>query len=151
MDWLSVTWAGLAGGVAMELSSGVLRLAGLGRGSMVTYEGCMLAGKASGAGSYLAGAAMHLALSVLIAFAYAWGFLVLWGKAGWLYGLTLAVPHWAAGGLVAPLMDRVSGCVKNGAVQPLGIFASGSRAAFLTFLLGHLVYGAVVGALLGRA
>ena len=150
-DWSSVLWAGVAGGVAMELSAVVMRLLGFGRVSMVGYEGCMLTGRDAGAGSYLAGMARHLALSVLIAFPYAWASGLIWVKAGWPYGLMLAVSHRAVGGLVVPLMDRVSGCVRRGTVPPLRPFASGSRGGFFIFLAGHLGYGAVVGLLLGRA
>ena len=147
MDWQSAVLAGLAGGLAMELSAVLMRLLGFGRHSMVSYEGCMLTGRVSGAGSYLAGIAMHLALSVLIALIYAWSFEAVWGGAGWLRGLATALPHWAAGGLVVPLFDRASGCVGRGVVERLGPFATGSPAAFFAFLIGHLVYGTTVGAL----
>lgn len=133
----------------MELSAVSLCLLGFGRHSMVGYEGCMLTGRESGAGSYLAGMTMHLSLSVLIAFAYAWSFEVLWGTADWLRGFANALPHWAAGGLVIPLFDRASACVRRGAVEPLRPFATGSREAFFVFLIGHLVYGTTVGVLYG--
>ena len=149
IDWSGAMLAGAAGGLAMELSAVLLGLLGLGRHSMVSYEGCMLTGRESGAGSYLAGMSMHLALSLLIALAYAWAFESLWHGAGWLRGLATALPHWAAGGLIVPLFDRVSACVGRGAVDRLGPFASGSRAGFFAFLLGHLTYGATVGALYG--
>jgi|GEM_PF-1290067 len=147
IDWSCAAAAGAAGGLAMEASALLLGALGLGRHGMVGYEGCMLTGRVSGAGSYLAGMAMHLALSVLIAFAYAWSFESVWGGAGWERGLATALPHWAAGGVVVPLFDRASGCVRRGAVPALGPFASGSRSAFLIFLVGHLAYGATVGAL----
>ena len=149
IDWSAAFWAGVAGGLAMELSAASSRLAGFGRMSMVSYEGCMLTGKSSGAGSYLAGMAMHLALSVLIAFAYAWAFEAIWAEAAWLYGLALAVPHWVIGGLIVPLFDRLSGCVRRGVVKPLKPFASGERSAAFVFLVGHLTYGAAVGLLYG--
>ena len=147
IDWSSAFWAGVAGGVAMEISAIALRMIGLSRMSMVNYEGCMLTRRNSGVLSYLAGMAMHLTLSVLIAFAYAWAFEAIWHGASWLCGLTLAVPHWTIGGMVVPLMDRISGCVKRGVVQPLKLFATESGAAFLIFLVGHLTYGTVVGLL----
>jgi hypothetical protein len=149
IDWTGAILAGAAGGLAMELSAVLIRLLGFGRHSMVSYEGCMLTGRESGAGSYLAGTAMHLTLSVLVAFAYAWSFEAVWGRADWLRGLTTAVPHWVVGGLVVPLFDRASGCVRRGAVEALRPFAAGSRRAFFAFLIGHLVYGATVGALYG--
>ena len=147
IDWSSAVWAGVWAGVAMEASAVVLRLLGLGKNSMVSYEGCMLTGRESGAGSYLAGMLMHLSLSVLIAFVYAWSFEIFWGGGGWSRGLMTALPHWSVGGLVVPVFDRLSDCVTRGAVRPLKPFASGSRAAFFAFLIGHLTYGATVGVL----
>ncbi len=134
----------------MELSAILLHLFRFKRASMVSYEGCMITGRTSGVGSYLAGLAMHLILSLLIAFAYAWGFQVIGTKASWFYGLILAIPHWAIGGLVVPLVDKVSGCVKSGTVEPLTIFASGNLTFFITFLIGHLVYGVTFGWMLSR-
>jgi hypothetical protein len=133
----------------MELSAVLIRLLGFGRHSMVSYEGCMLTGRVSGPGSYSAGMAMHLVLSVLIACAYAWSFEAVWGASGWMRGLATALPHWAAGGLVVPLFDRASNCVRRGAVAALRPFAAGSREGFFAFLVGHLVYGTTVGALYG--
>ncbi|HEX8148261.1 MAG TPA: hypothetical protein VF591_13865 [Pyrinomonadaceae bacterium] len=149
IDWSNAIVAGVAGGLAMELSAVLVGLSGFGRHSMVSYEGCMLTGRVSGVGSYLAGMLMHLALSVLIAFAYAWSFETFWGGGGWSKGLLIAVPHWLAGGLIVPLFDRLSGCVARGATQPLGPFASNSRNAFFTFLIGHLAYGITVGVVYG--
>ena len=149
INWSSAIVAGVVGGLAMELSAVLIRLLGFGKNSMVSYEGCMLTGRESGTGSYLAGLVMHLALSVLIAFAYAWSFESFWGGGGLLRGLLIAVPHWIAGGLVVPLFDRASGCVRRGAVAALGPFASGNLKAFSAFLIGHLVYGATVGVVYG--
>ena len=149
INWSSASMAGVAGGLAMELSAVLIRLLGFGKNSMVSYEGCMLIGRESGARSYLAGMVMHLVLSVLIAFVYAWSFETFWGSGGWLRGLMIAVPHWVAGGLVVPLFDRASGCVRRGAIEALGPFASGNLKAFSAFLIGHLVYGATVGIVYG--
>ena len=141
----NVIWAGAAGGLAMEASALLIYLLGFGRNSMVSYEGCMLTGRKTGVVSYLAGMLMHLLLSVLIAFAYAWSFEFVWREADWLRGLATALPHWFIGGLVVPIFDRFSGCVTRGAIQPLKVFASNSRNAFFTFLIGHLSYGTTVG------
>ena len=147
VNWSSAFSAGIAGGLAMEASALLIYLLGFGRNSMVSYEGCMLTGRESGTGSYLAGMTMHLMLSVLIALAYAWSFEYFWREADWSRGLATAVPHWLLGGMVVPLMDRLSGCVRRGTVKPLQPFAAGSRSSFFTFLIGHLVYGVTVGSL----
>ena len=45
INWSSAILAGVAGGLAMELSAVLIRLLGFGRHSMVSYEGCMLTGR----------------------------------------------------------------------------------------------------------
>ena len=49
INWSNAFLTGIAGGLLMELSACVIRLLGFGRQSMVSYEGCMLTGKESGA------------------------------------------------------------------------------------------------------
>ena len=149
INWSNAIMVGVVGGLMMEVSVVLLRLLGFGRHSMVSYEGCMLTGRESGAGSYIAGMVMHLVLSVLIVFAYTWSFETFWGSGGWSRGLLIAVPHWFVGGLVVPVFDILNGCVRRGTIQPLKPFASGSRNAFFTFLIGHLTYRATVGAMYG--
>ena len=61
----------------------------------------------------------------------------------------IAVPHWSVGGPVVHVFDRINDCVRRGVTQPLQPFASGSRNAFFTFLIGHLVYGSTVGVVYG--
>ncbi len=145
IDWVNALWAGIAGGAGMEVFALAVYLAANSRMSMVRYWGCMLTGKNSGAATYLAGWMIHLVLSVLIGFAYAWAFEAIWQKAGWQYGLLLAAAHWAIGGLVFPVMDRFSVCVRRGIIPPLKLYATGDRSSFLIFLVGHLIYGAVIG------
>lgn len=48
---------------------------------------------------------IHLVLSVLIGFGYAWAFEAVWQKAGW--QLLLAAAHWAIGELVFPIIARI--------------------------------------------
>lgn len=147
INWSSAFRAGLVGGVAMEILAAIIYLSGDNRMSMVKYWGCTLTGKNSGVSSYLAGWMIHLTLSVLIGFAYAWAFEMIWNNAGWEYGLMLGTLHWFIGGMALPLMDQISGCVKWGIVPPLKLLASGDRASFVIFLMGHLIYGAVIGLL----
>ena len=139
INWSRAVWSGAAGGVGKEVVALVVYLTGHGRMSMVRYWGCMLTGSKSGAASYLAGWVIHLALSVLIGFAYAWAFEAIWNGAGWRYGLLFGAAHWVVGGMTLPFMDRLSGCVKQGVVQPLKLCASGDRSSFLIFLFGHLI------------
>ncbi len=146
MDWLSAFWAGLAGGVVMGIWAMMMNMVGFSQMSMANYEGCMITGNTEGTGTFAAGMVMHLVLSVLIAFVYAFAFETIWGNATWLSGLVFGAVHWIIAGLVLPMMDSMSTCVKRNAMTPLRMFASGYGSdAVITFLVGHLLYGAVVG------
>jgi hypothetical protein len=61
IDWSGAIFAGVAGGLATELSAALLRLLGFGRHSMVSYEGCMLIKELNGM-KRLAAALRHSAL-----------------------------------------------------------------------------------------
>ncbi len=146
IDWTNALWAGLVGGIAMGIWAMMMHMVGFSRMSMTTYEGCMITGEDAGAGTFMAGMAMHLMLSVLIAFVYAFAFEFFWRDATWLSGMVFGVVHWIAAGMMLPLMDGMNGCVKRNAMNPMQVFANGyGGGAVATFLIGHLIFGAVVG------
>ncbi len=146
MDWLGAFWAGLVGGIAMGIWSMMMNMVGYSRMSMANYEGCMITGRPSGTSTFMAGMAMHLMLSVLIAFVCAWAFETIWNEASWFYGLLLGIAHCIVGSLALPMMDGMNGCVKRNAMNPMRFFASGyGTGAVVTFLVGHLIFGAIVG------
>ncbi len=146
IDWSNALWAGLAGGIAMGIWAMMMHMAGFSRMSMTSYEGCMITGEDSGTNTFTAGMAMHLLLSVLIAFVYSWAFEAIWGAASWFYGLLLGLAHWLVAGLALRMMDGMNSCVKHNAMNPIGFFANGyGSGAVLTFLVGHLIFGAIVG------
>ncbi len=144
MDWLGAFWAGLVGGIAMGIWSMMMNMVGYSRMSMANYEGCMITGNPSGTNTFMAGMAMHLMISVLVAFVYAFAFEIL-GSATWLWGLIFGVVHWAIAGLMLPMMDGMNSCVQRNAMAPMQMFASGYSGGAVTFLTSHLIYGAVVG------
>jgi hypothetical protein len=80
INWSDAFLAGVTVGLLMELSAWLMSLLGFGRHSMVSYEGRMLTGKESGAVSYMTGMVMHMGLSVLVAFAWAWSFEAVWHR-----------------------------------------------------------------------
>ncbi|MFD1731542.1 hypothetical protein ACFSC4_11515 [Deinococcus malanensis] len=62
-------------------------------------------------------------------------------------GSQLGILHWLIVGLVLPGLDRMNPMVRSGQMPALRIFASGyGPVTMALFLAGHLVYGAVVGA-----
>ncbi|HEX7022740.1 MAG TPA: hypothetical protein VF171_07770 [Trueperaceae bacterium] len=146
IDAWNAIWAGIAGGIAMWLLLTLARAVRLVDTSLIRYEGSLLTGRAEGAGPWLAGLVMHLVLSALIGLAYAVGFASFFGRAAWNLGIVLGVYHWGLASLVLPLMDSLNPCVKRGSLRGMGAYAwRGGMAMVAVFLIGHLLYGLVVG------
>lgn len=138
--------AGIAGAVVMAAMMTVARKMGLSVANMPKYQGCMITRKSEGATPVVAGMVMHLVISALIAVLYAWAFEAVWGEATWYWGLVNAVVHWLIAGFVVPMMDRMNPCVKDGRIKGFGLFGKNySGIMVVGFLMGHLVFGAIVG------
>lgn len=146
IDWSNALWAGAVGGIVMSAMMTLARMMGLVDANMSRYQGCMITKSDRGAGTTIAGLVMHLMISALIAVLYAWVFAAVWGLADWLLGLMVAMVHWLIAGMVLPMMDRMNPCVKDGRIRPFGAYGKkyGMMMA-VGFLMGHLIYGAVVG------
>ena len=68
------------------------------------------------------------------------------GRATWLLGLIAGAVHWLIAGMVVPMMDRMHPCVQDGRIQAFGFFGKNySGIMVMGFLVGHLIYGAIVG------
>lgn len=138
--------AGLLGGAAMEAGGWLAHRIGLSRLSMSLYEGSMLTGRTNDPAVRAAGVGGHLLLSTMIALPYA---LVMerTRRAAPVCGAELGVLHWLIAGLVLPGMDALNPSVRAGQTPPLKVFATGyGGGAVVTFLIGHLLYGAALGA-----
>lgn len=147
IDWWQAIWAGAAGGAAMIAVMTMARKAlGLPVASMPRYEGGIITGSNKGIASMAAGLMMHLIVSALIAPFYAWAFAEISGRATWRLGIIAGLVHWLIAGFIVPLMDRMNPCVQDGRIQAFGLFGSNySGSMVVGYLIGHLVYGAVVG------
>lgn len=130
----------------MSAVLGAARAMNLVDANMSRYQGCMLTGRPTGGATIASGFAMHVVMSVLIAFVYAWAFTQFWGYATWALGLLGGLIHWGIAGVVLPGMDSINRCVRAGKLEPLGAFGSGRGAMMiLGFLMGHLLFGLIVG------
>lgn len=106
-----------------------------------------LTGEADRLSSLATGVGVHLVLSVLIAVAYA---LVMkrTRPVSPATGVRVGILHWLIASLVLPGLDRMNPMVRTDRMPALKVFASGYGPVTLAlFLTGHLVYGAVVGAM----
>jgi len=138
--------AGLIGGAAMTLILSIARQAGAGAldlelkiGSLVTKD---LTSKA-----WMIGLAIHLLMSGLIGLLYALGFEYVTRKATWLIGVGFGLVHAIIGGLLLSTMRDLNPLMRGGLVRAPGAFASNlGRSSIVWFVMAHLIYGAIVGA-----
>jgi hypothetical protein len=139
--------AGLAGGVVMTVLAWVVRQLGIDmNGEMML--GTMLVSPPGGT-AWLVGFGLHMILSAVIALAYAWGFEQVAHRSGALIGLAFAVVHVVIAGVVMAMIPAMHPMIPEQMPAP-GAFLANMGGAFVAFfIVEHLLYGAVVGALYG--
>ncbi len=137
--------AGVLGGVILTLLLSLARLFELTSLNLVMFLGAMFTQSLT-AGTWILGFVIHLLISGLIGMVYGLIFSKVWGPANWWHGLVIAIPHLIIGGLFLLLMPAINPAVPELLPSP-GAFAENYGTwAVLLFIVGHLVYGAVVGA-----
>ncbi|AFZ66252.1 hypothetical protein [Deinococcus peraridilitoris] len=136
--------AGILGALAMEAFAFAAHQSGLSRLSMSRYEGSMVTRRTDGLSSRLSGIGAHLLLSMLIALPYA-AILERVRSRPPAFGAQLGLVHWLIASLVLPGLDARNHTVQDGRTPALRRFALGyGPGSVMMFLLGHLLYGAVV-------
>lgn len=147
VDVWNALWAGAVGAGVMLVMMYASRLLGLVRADFPRYQGCIITRQEKGAGTLLAGLAFHLVMGAVLATGYAVIFSLL-GRDEWWVGMGIAFVHWLAAGSALPAMDGMNPCVRAGHIQPFGAFGRNYGGMMIIgFLMGHLVYGALVGLL----
>ncbi|MBA3467080.1 MAG: hypothetical protein H0T21_06685 [Gemmatimonadaceae bacterium] len=138
--------AGIVGGVAMTL------LAWLGRQMGIGLNGEMMLGtmvSSPGSAAWLIGFAMHMMLSVAIALIYAWGFERVTHRAGLVVGLGFAVIHVILAGMVMGIIPAIHPMIPEQMPAPGAFMANMGTSFVALFVIEHLVFGAIVGAMYG--
>ena len=137
---------GISGGAAMTLLGVVVRALGVAMnaeamlGTMFTMPD---------RGAWIIGFAMHMVLAILFALVYAWGFENITHRAGFLVGLGFAVVHIIVAGVAMAMIPAVHPMIPERMMAP-GAFMAGMGAIGVgLFILEHLMYGAIVGAVYG--
>jgi hypothetical protein len=139
--------AGVVGGVAMTVLAWLVRQAGLQMNAEMML-GSMVS-SSPGMTTWLIGFMMHLLISALIALAYAWGFERVTHRAGALVGLGFAVIHVTIAGMVMAMIPAMHPMIPERMPAP-GAFLSNMGGTFVAlFVIEHLFYGAIVGAMYG--
>ncbi len=138
--------AGMAGGVAMTVLGWLVRRLGLEMNAEMML-GTMVS--SPGLTAWLIGLMMHLVLSALIALAYAWGFEHVTHRAGAAVGLGFAVIHVVIAGMVMAMIPGMHPMIPE-QMPPPGAFMANMGGTFVAFfVVEHLLYGAIVGAIYG--
>lgn len=141
--------AGVVGGLVMTLMTAIARTMGM-EVNMEMMEGTML-GIEPGAAAWTVGLMMHLIISGLIGLLYAVGFEKIAHRGGWLAGTGFSLIHIAIGGAVIGMMPMMHPMMP-GVLDPPGAFMSNLGAMGIgAFIMLHLIYGAIVGGIYGRA
>lgn len=141
---------GVAGAVVMMASLYAGRALGLLDADFARYQGCLVLRRGGGAAEPV-GWAFHLANGAALGLGYAEVF-ERTGGAGWRRGAALGVAHGVAAGAALPLLDAANPCVQEGRMPAFGPFGKHSGPLMVAgFLVGHVVYGAIVGAACGHA
>lgn len=139
--------AGAIGGFVMTILAWAARQSGMDLNAEMML-GTMVVSPPGGA-AWLAGFAMHMMLSILIALIYAWGFEHVTHRAGVGIGLGFALVHIVIGGAVMAMIPALHPMIPEQMPAP-GAFLMNMGAAFTAFfVVEHLLYGAVVGGVYG--
>lgn len=137
--------AGMVGGAVM---TGIMWMARTFMGmpmNLEMMEGTMLVQPPSGV-AWIVGLLMHLVISGLIGLLYAWGFERVTRRAGWLVGAGFGVLHAIIGGVMMGMVPAIHPLIPEMMPAP-GAFLSNIPMGPLAFLMLHIIYGAVVGAI----
>ncbi len=145
-------FAGAAGALAWEAALRLLIRLGLPLFDLVHVLGTMVLGQSSAWLWWPAGLALHASVGSIWAIFYAYFF---WSTYDWspaAQGLIFSSgPAVLAGLVMVPQMDLMHPLVLQGKLQGAGLFGSGlGWGGPAGILLGHLIYGAVMGGLYTR-
>jgi hypothetical protein len=139
--------AGLVGGLAMTVLAWLVRQTGLQMNAEMML-GSMVS-SSPGLTTWLIGFVMHLVISALIALAYAWGFERVTHRAGTAAGLGFAVIHVAIAGVVMAMVPAIHPMIPEQMPAPGAFLANMGATMAALFVIEHLLYGGIVGAMYG--
>lgn len=139
--------AGVIGGLVMTIVFAVARAMGM-KANAEMMLGTMF-GAVPSSGTWILGLFVHLTLSGLIALAYAVGFEYVAHRSGWLVGVGFSLAHILIAGIVMAMIPAIHPMIPEKMPAPGAFMAAMGPIYAFAFLLEHLIYGAVVGALYG--
>jgi len=139
--------AGMIGGAAMLLLTWMARTV---IGIPVDLEmmlGTMATDPSTTA--WLIGFVIHLMVSGAIALLYAWGFENITHRSGWLMGGSFSIIHIVIAGVVFGLLPMIHPRMPSPISSPGAFMSNLGMIGTVAFVLIHVIYGVVVGAMYG--
>jgi hypothetical protein len=141
--------AGIAGGIIVVAAIDIVGWITGANSDLCRLGGVILTGRMDAVG-WLAGAVAQLVIAIIAAIVYAAIFELVTRRAGPLIGLAVAVPHVIVAGLAIGFVPAWR--LIDAAIGPPGAFMEYRGPwVVVTFVLAHLVFGALVGKLYGGA
>ncbi len=147
MNIIGAIVAGLAGTIAMTVLMMIAPMMGMPKMDIPGMLGSMFSAK----GNTVLGYVMHLMNGVIFAIIYAliWstGFLPTNLTGGVVGGLALGLAHWIIVGLLFAMVPIMHAGIKAGEVKAPGLYMTnmGGTMGFIGGMMGHLLFGLVVG------
>jgi hypothetical protein len=140
-----IATSGLIAGVVMTVAAGLLQAVHFTTLDLTKYFGCFFTRRNSGPACFAAGFAFHMILSVICPFAYMLILYHLNQPLTLLNGLYVGLAHTFVTGSILPIVDRLNGCVRQGAVPAMGFCAVNyGVTGFITWLAGHVIFSVAI-------
>jgi hypothetical protein len=143
--------AGLIGGAAMAtiLYMGIIMLPDQMKMNLFMMLGTMML--PVGAAAFVMGAMVHAGMSVVFGLVHGAIFSAADIDSAWAaWGLLFGLAHWAVTGMALGMLPAMHPRIQSGEIEAPGLFAlSYPPMTAMGFLMLHLVFGVIVGALYG--
>lgn len=140
--------AGVVGGVVMSIGLAMGRAMGM-PANLELMLGTMVL--QPGTGAFILGMMMHLMISGAIALIYAWGFEHVTHRANATIGAGFGVIHGIIGGMFMGMMPMMHPLIPEMMPAPGAFMSNMGIMGIMAEMVLHIVYGAIVGGIYGRA
>ncbi len=137
--------AGMVGSVVMSLIMAVARAMGM-QANLEMMLGTML-GMAPGTGTWWIGFVMHLMAGAVFAIIYGEIFEHVTHKSGWGLGLGFGFVHAVVSGLALAGIPAIHPLIPEAMPAPGAFMSNLGVMGVVAFVMLHLIYGAIVGAM----
>ncbi len=137
--------AGVVGGAVMSVLMALGRMMGM-QINLEMMLGSMVTASMS-TGVWILGLVMHLIISGLIALAYAAGFEYVTHRADWMIGVAFAIIHILIAGVVVGMAASMHPLIPQQIPAPGMFMANMGTMGVIAFIMLHLIYGGIVGAM----